>query len=205
MKKNLKAVLICFIPLVLLTSCKNVKIEDDYYYEETEVIDGIKITLKGKGYGVYGQMIEKYKTGSIAGLMSGSPMTIRSSSADDNNSTYNEIYLSFEVNDNVESLEASIDVLKIQGLSQVRVFYTDDEDKEYSLYSKSSGVFENDISVEVQKDVKAVTLYIRAYKYYPASFSSVGFKDDMTEDEFNEIKGKQVNNEIIIKSVNVNR
>ena len=34
----------------IFTSCKNVKIDDDYYYEETETVNGMKITLKGKGY-----------------------------------------------------------------------------------------------------------------------------------------------------------
>ena len=203
--KKITRIISIFISIIALVSCKNVKIEDDYYYEETEVIDGMKITLKGKGYGVYGQMIEKYKTGTISGLMNGSPMVIRSSSADDNNSSYNEIYLSFEVNGNVDSFETSLDVLKLQGLSQIKVYYTDDEDKEYSLYSKSSGVFENDITVNVQKDVKAVILCIRAYKYYPSTYSSVNFKGDMTEEEFKEIKGKQVNNEITIKSVKVNK
>jgi hypothetical protein len=203
--KKITRIISIFISIIALVSCKNVKIEDDYYYEETEVIDGMKITLKGKGYGVYGQMIEKYKTGTISGLMNGSPMVIRSSSADDNNSSYNEIYLSFEVNGNMDSFETSLDVLKLQGLSQVKVYYTDDEDKEYSLYSKSSGVFENDITVDVQKDVKDLTLCIRAHKYYPSTYSSVNFKGDMTEEEFTEIKGKQVNNEITIKSVKVNK
>ena len=203
--KKISRIISIFISIIALVSCKNVKIEDDYYYEETEVIDGMIITLKGKGYGVYGQMIEKYKTGTISGLMNGSPMVIRSSSADDNNSSYNEIYLSFEVNGNVDTFETSLDVLKLQGLSQVKVYYTDDEDKEYSLYSKSSGVFENDITVNVQKDVKAVILCIRAYKYYSSTYSSVNFKGDMTEEEFKEIKGKQVNNEITIKSVKVNK
>ena len=203
--KKITRIIGIFISIIALVSCKNVKIEDDYYYEETEVIDGMKITLKGKGYGVYGQMIEKYKTGTISDLMNGSPMVIRSSSADDNNSSYNEIYLSFEVNGNVDSFETSLDVLKLQGLSQIKVYYTDDEDKEYSLYPKSSGVFENDIIVNVQKDVKAIILCIRAYKYYPSTYSSVNFKGDMTEEEFKEIKGKQVNNEITIKSVKVNK
>ena len=116
--KKITRIIGIFISIIALVSCKNVKIEDDYYYEETEVIDGMKITLKGKGYGVYGQMIEKYKTGTISDLMNGSPMVIRSSSADDNNSSYNEIYLSFEVNGNVDSFETSLDVLKLQGLSQ---------------------------------------------------------------------------------------
>ena len=76
----------------IFTSCKNVKIDDDYYYEETETVNGMKITLKGKGYGVYGQMLEKYKTGSIKDLLAGTPMKIRTNSVDDNNSSENTIW-----------------------------------------------------------------------------------------------------------------
>ena len=85
--------LITAISIILFTSCKNEIIEEDYYYTETDTVDDMLITLKGKGYGLYGQMIEKYKTGSIKELMEGQPMKLRTSSADDNNSTYNEIYL----------------------------------------------------------------------------------------------------------------
>ena len=56
----------------------------------------MKITLKGNGYGYYGQLIEKYKTGSIRELMNGTPLKIKSSSTDDKNAAYNEIFLTFE-------------------------------------------------------------------------------------------------------------
>ena len=98
-----KALLILTAIILIFSSCKNVKIEDDYYYEESETVDGMKITLKGKGYGLYGQLISKYKSGSIGELMAGKPMKIRTASADDNNSSYNEIYLTFEVKGMVKS------------------------------------------------------------------------------------------------------
>ncbi len=188
---------------LLFASCKNVKVEDDYYYEESETIDGMKITLKGKGYGVYGQLIEKYKTGSIKGLMSGTPLKIKTGSADDNNASYNEIYLSFEVNGHVDSFETEVEVLKLQGLSQIRVYYTDQDDKEYSLYSFSSQPFNKKITVD--KDVKAVVLCIRGMKFYPTTFSSVNFKGDMKTEDFEELKGKQVNNEFTINYVKIEK
>ena len=90
MKVNHKGfIFFTILSLIMLSSCKNVKIEEDYYYTETETIDDMIITLKGKGYGLYGQMIEKYKKGSIKELMEGKVMKIRTSSADDNNSSYN--------------------------------------------------------------------------------------------------------------------
>ena len=198
-----KIILLLTALLILFSSCKNVKIEDDYYYEESETIDGMKITLKGKGYGVYGQLIEKYKSGSIKGLMSGTPMKIKTGSADDNNASYNEIYLSFEVNGHVASFETEVEVLKLQGLSQIRVYYTDQEDKEYSLYTFSSEPFTKKITVD--KDVKSVVLFIRGMKFYPISFGSVNFKGDMKTEDFEELKGKQVNNEFTIKSVKIEK
>lgn len=196
-----KALLILTAIILIFSSCKNVKIEDDYYYEESETVDGMKITLKGKGYGLYGQLISKYKSGSIGELMAGKPMKIRTASADDNNSSYNEIYLTFEKNGYVKNFETEIEVLKVQGLSQIRVFYTDDKDKEYSLYSFSKEPFKNNIKVE--KEVKAITLCIRGYKFYPTTFSSLQYKGDWKEEDFEEKKGKQVDNEFTIKSVKI--
>ncbi len=190
---------------LLFASCKNVKVEDDYYYEESETIDGMKITLKGKGYGVYGQLIEKYKTGSIKGLMSGTPLKIKTGSADDNNASYNEIYLSFEVNGHVDSFETEVEVLKLQGLSQIRVYYTDQDDKEYSLKTVSSDPFNKQINVDVDKDVKSIVLCIRGMKFYPTTFSSVNFKGDMKTEDFEELKGKQVNNEFTINYVKIEK
>ena len=190
------------ISLILFSSCKNVKIEDDYYYEETDTVDGMKITLKGKGYGVYGQLIAKYKTGSIKELMNGTPMKIRTGSTDDNNATYNEIYLSFEKNGYVKSLETEIEALKLQGVSQIRVYYTDDKDKEYSLYSFSKAPFKGTIKVE--KEVKTVNLCIRGYKFYPTTLSSLQFKGDWKEEDFEDKKGKQVDNEFTIKYIKIN-
>ena len=40
--KKITRIISIFISIIALVSCKNVKIEDDYYYEETEVIDGMK-------------------------------------------------------------------------------------------------------------------------------------------------------------------
>ena len=187
------------IAFVLFSSCKNVKIEDDYYYTESEAIDDMIITLKGKGYGVYGQMIAKYKSGSIKELMKGEPMKIRSSSSDDNNSTYNEIYLTFEKNGYIKSFETDVSASKPEGICQVKVYYTDSDDKEYSLTSSTylSGV------VNINKEVKAVVLYIKAFKFYPTSYSSLVFKNDLTSDDFEEMKGKQVNNEISINYVKI--
>lgn len=195
--------LISLAATILFTSCKNVKIEDDYYYEESEVIDGMKITLMGKGYGVYGQMIEKYKSGSIKELMQGQPIKIRTSSADDNNSTYNEIYLTFEKNGFIKSFDTEITATKLEGIYQVRVYYTDDEDKEYTL--STSRYLKGEISVN--KDVKNLVLYIRAFKFYPSSYSSLIYKDDITADEFEELKlkGKQINNEISINYIRIER
>lgn len=203
MYKKLLKISIFIFSVLFLYSCKNVKIEDDYYYEESETVDGMKITLKGKGYGVYGQLIEKYKAGSIKGLMSGTPLKIKTGSADDNNASYNEIYLSFEVNGHVDSFETEVEVLKLQGLSQIRVYYTDQDDKEYSLKTVSSDPFNKQINVDVDKDVKSIVLYIKGMKFYPTTFSSVYFKGDMKTEEFEKIKGKQINNQISINNIKI--
>ena len=202
MKKIIVISAVLFFSTLFLFSCQNVKIEDDYYYEETDRIDGWDITLTGKGYGVYGQMLDKYKTGSIAELMSGSPMIIETSSADDNNALYNEIYLTFEKNCYVKSFETDVSALKEQGLYDIRVFYKDDKDYEYTLSSKKypfTGV------IEVEKDVRSITLFIKAYKFYPNAYSSLQFKGDMEEEDFEkkELNGKQVDNKITINYVKI--
>ena len=198
----MKKSIIFFTAIFLLfSSCKNVKIEDDYYYEETDTVDGMKITLKGKGYGVYGQLIAKYKTGSIKELMNGTPMKIRTGSADDNNATYNEIYLSFEKNGYVKSFETEIEALKLQGVSQIRVYYTDDKDKEYSLSTFSKAPFKN--TVKVEKEVKTINLCIRGYKFYPNTLGSLQFKGDWKEADYEDKKGKQVDNEFTIKYIKI--
>ena len=199
--KKITRIISIFISIIVLVSCKNVKIEDDYYYTETETIDGMKITLKGNGYGYYGQLIEKYKTGTIGSLMNGTPMKIRTSSADDKNSTYNEIFLTFEKNGHIASFETDIEALYVPGMAQIRVYYTDENDKDYSLYTYSKEPFSG--KVNVNKDVKSITLYIKAYKFYPNSYSSLNFKGDLTSETYEELKGSQVNNEITINYVRV--
>lgn len=193
--------LITAISIILFTSCKNEIIEEDYYYTETDTVDDMLITLKGKGYGLYGQMIEKYKTGSIKELMEGQPMKFRTSSADDNNSTYNEIYLTFEKNGFIQSFDTEITAAKPEGIYQVRVYYTDDEDKEYTL--STSRYLKGQITVN--KNVKAIVLCIKAYKYYPSSYSSLIFKGDLTSEDYEELPGKQVNNEISINYIAIEK
>lgn len=191
--------IITAITIITFSSCKNEIIDEDYYYIETEVVDDMLITLMGKGYGLYGQMIEDYKSGSIKELMQGQPMKIRTSSADDNNSSYNEIYLTFEINGYVTSFDTDITATKKEGLTQVRVYYLDDEEKEYTL--SGSRYLSGQISVE--KNVKSIVLCIKAYKFYPSSYSSLVYKDDITEDDFKDLSGKQVNNEISINYINI--
>ena len=183
------------------SSCKNVKLEDDYYYEESETVNGMKITLKGKGYGLYGQMIAKYKSGSIKELMEGKAMKFRTSSADDNNSTYNEIYLTFDINGSLKSFETNVSATKKMGLSQVRVYYTDEADKEYTISSSNylSG------KINVNKNVKSVTLFIRAYKFYPASESQLTYKENITAEDYKKLAGKQIDNEILINYVKIEK
>ena len=201
MKKHIFWAASLLISLILV-SCQNEKIEDDYYYEETATVNGWNVTLKGNGYGVYGQMIEKYKTGSITELLSGSPMKIKTSSTDDNNAAYNEIFLTFEKKGYVKSFETDVSALKEQGLCDIRVYCKDDKDSEYSLSSKKYPFNEK---IEVERDISSITLYIKAYKFYPTSFNYLQFKGDWEEEDFEkkELKGKQVDNEITIKYVKI--
>lgn len=199
MKKHYIFLTALLIISIFLISCKNVKIEDDYYYTETADIDGWKITLKGNGYGLYGQMIEKYKSGSIEELMNGSPMTIETSSADDNNSSYNEIYLTFEKDVYVKSFETDVSILKEEGLSQIRVSCKDEMDNETTLYS--SYPFNGKIIVD--KNVKSITLYIRGLKFYPTSYNYLTYKGKLKENNYEEIKGQQINNEITINYIKI--
>ena len=187
------------LTIILFSSCQNVKIEDGYYYTETEVINGMTVTLKGKGYGVYGQMIEKYKSGSIKALMEGQPMKIKTSSSDDNNSTYNEIYITFEKNGYIKTFDTDVSASKPEGICQVKVSYIDENDKEYAL---TSTTYLNG-QVTVDKEVKSVILYIKAYKFYPTSYSSLVFKGDVTAESFEDLKGRQVNNELSINYVRI--
>ena len=197
--KNSFITVFLIITIILFSSCKNVKIDEDYYYTETDVFNGMSITLKGKGYGVYGQMIEKYKSGSIKELMEGQPMKIRTSSSDDNNSSYNEVFLTFKKNTYIKSFDTEISATKPAGLAQVKVSYTDENDKEYSL--TSSKYLKG--KVNVNKNVKSIILYIRAYKFYPASYSSLVFKGDLTSDSYEELNGRQVNNELSINYIRI--
>lgn len=187
------------LTIILFSSCQNVKIEDGYYYTETEVINGMTVTLKGKGYGVYGQMIEKYKSGSIKALMEGQPIKIKTSSSDDNNSTYNEIYITFEKNGYIKAFDTDVSASKPEGICQVKVSYIDENDKEYAL---TSTTYLNG-QVTVDKEVKSVILYIKAYKFYPTSYSSLLFKGDVTAESFENLKGRQVNNELSINYVRI--
>lgn len=197
--KNSFITVFLIITIILFSSCKNVKIDEDYYYTETDVFNGMSITLKGKGYGVYGQMLEKYKSGSIKELMEGQPMKIRTSSSDDNNSSYNEVFLTFKKNTYIKSFDTEISAIKPAGLAQVKVSYTDENDKEYSLTSSTylKG------KVNVNKNVKSIILYIRAYKFYPASYSSLVFKGDLTAGSYEELNGRQVNNELSINYIRI--
>ena len=182
-----KALLFLTAIILIFSSCKNVKIEDDYYYEESETVDGMKITLKGKGYGLYGQLIS---------------MKIRTASADDNNSSYNEIYLTFEVKGMVKSFETEVEVEKVAGLSQIRVYYTDDKDKEYSVGTYSKEPFKGKLNIN--KEVNAVTLCIRGYKFYP-TWGSLSFKGDLKSEDYEELQGKQINNEFTINYVKIEK
>ena len=197
--KKYKYLSLLIIALSLFSSCENVKIEDDYYYIETENIDGMEITLKGNGYGVYGQMLPKYMTGSIKELMQGTPLKIQTSAADDNNPSYNEIFLTFEKNGYIKSFETDISVLKEDGLVQTKVTYIDEDNKEQYLNTKYP--LEGEILVD--KKVKSITLYIKGYKYYPTTFSSIYYKGDLTSEDYEELKGTQVDNEFTINYVRI--
>lgn len=197
--KNSIISVLLVLTIILFSSCQNVKIEDGYYYTETEVINGMTVTLKGKGYGVYGQMIEKYKSGSIKALMEGQPIKIKTSSSDDNNSTYNEIYITFEKNGYIKAFDTDVSASKPEGICQVKVSYIDENDKEYAL---TSTTYLNG-QVTVDKEVKSVILYIKAYKFYPTSYSSLLFKGDVTAESFEDLKGRQVNNELSINYVRI--
>ena len=202
MKTGRKSFIIFSILILsIFTACKNVKIEEDYYYTEEETVDGMLITLKGKGYGLYGQMIEKYKKGSIKELMEGNTMRIRTSAADDNNSSYNEIYLTFEVNGYVKSFDTDVTATKKEGLTQVRVYYIDGEENEYTL---STSKYLNG-KITVEKEVTSIVLCIKAYKYYPTTYFNPTYTDDFTKDDFDGLAGKQVNNEISIGYIKIEK
>lgn len=196
MKKNYRLFIILIV-FSLFTACENVKIEDDYYYTETETIDGMVITLKGNGYGLYGQLIENYKSGSIKELMAGKAMKIRSSAADDNNTSYNEIFLTFEKKAFLKSFSTDIQVKKLEGLCQIRLSYIDKNgtEKIVSTEYPMSGTF------AIDDEIKSITLYIKGFKYYPAAYNSLNYKNSITEEKFAKIAGKQVDNEFIIKNV----
>ena len=198
MKKSYFLFLI-LIAISLFTACENVKIEEDYYYTETETIDGIVITLKGNGYGLYGQLIEDYKTGSIKELMAGKPMKIRSSEADDNNASYNEIFLTFEKKGLLKSFTTDINVKKMEGLSQVKLSYIDKDGKEIIVSSS----YPMSQTFTIEDDIQSITLYIKGFKYYPTAYSSLNYKNNITEEQFKKIAGDQVHNEFVIKNVSL--
>ena len=192
---------ICFFSLIIFLSCfsacKNEIIEEGYYYTETAHVDGMKITLKGSGYGIYGQLLEKYKNGSIKGLMNGKAMKIKGSSFDDNNSTYNEIFLTFEKEAYLKSFETDVSVKKEAGLVSVRISCIDDAGIEQTLSTQYP--FTGKITVD--KDIKSITLSIKGYKYYPSSYSSLNYKGQLKPEDFDDLKGKQVDNVFTINNV----
>ena len=194
---------ICFLILIIVlccfSACKNEIIEEGYYYTETAHIDGMKITLKGNGYGVYGQLLEYYKSGSIKGLMKGKPMKIKSSSFDDNNSNYNEIFLTFEKNDYLKSYEADVSVAEEAGLASLRVYCVDDAGNEQTL----SNQYPLNGKITVEKDIKSITLCIKGYKYYPTSYGSLNYKGQLTAEDYVKKQGKQVDNKFTINYVNL--
>ena len=55
----------------------------------------------------------------------------------------------------------------------------------------------------VDKKVKSITLYIKGYKYYPTTFSSIYYKGDLTSEDYEELKGTQVDNEFTINYVRI--
>ncbi len=197
MKKEFLSLI--FVFCIFFPSCKNVKIEDDYYYSESHTLNDMTITLKGTGYGLYGQLIEKYKRGSLQGLMQGEPLIIKSSSADEKNSSYNEIFLTVEKNGYVSSFNTGLSVSKISGLTQVKVSYKDENDKEFTLASgyPLAGPY------TIGKNVKSITLYIKGFKYYPLAYNSLLYKGDLTEATFAELAGDQVDNEFTINYLRV--
>ena len=183
--------------LTCFSACKNEIIEEGYYYIEKANIDGMKIFLKGNGYGVYGQMLEKYKNGSIRSLMKGKAMKIKGSSFDDNNSNYNEIFLTFEKESFLETFETDVSVKKEEGLVSFRISCVDAAGNEQTLSTQYPPAGK----ITVEKDIKSITLYIKGYKYYPSSYGSLSYKGQITAEKFEDMKGKQVDNEFTINSV----
>lgn len=206
MKRIIQRACLCFFIIITtaLISCKNFKHEDDYYYTETASTDDneISVTLKGTGYGLYGQLIAKseYRSGSLEDFLKGGELSFKTTSADSNNATYNEIFLIFEPTSIVNTFSINVAPEKTSGLASLKVSYTDTEDKENTLTS-SCPIPSN---LTIGKDVKKITLYIKAYKFYPSSYSSLTYKADEDQDDFNQNKAdKQVNNTITISGLKI--
>lgn len=184
----------------IFLSCKFSKYDEDYYYKIEENINGIELSCYGTGFGKYGQMLE-LKSTSIEDCFNETGFSIQTTSTDSNNTSYNELYLDFILNGYISSFTADFEILKVQGIAGFKISYTDNDDKETSLSTK----FAQNAEFSINKEVKKISVYFKGYKFFPDSYSSISYKEEMTESEYKEMyKGHQVNNIFTIKNVCLN-
>lgn len=183
--------------LFSLSACTLSKYDEDYYYKIEKNIDGIDLSCYGKGYGKYGSLLENYST-DIEDCFTETGFSVKTGSTDANNATYNELYLDFILNDYVTTFSASFDILKKAGLSSFKISYTDTEEKETSLTTS----FSENTSFNIEKEIQKISVYFKGYKFYPDSYSSLTYKDDIESADYStNYKGKQINNLFTIKNV----
>ncbi len=189
------------ILLFFLSSCGLGKYDEDYYYKIEEEINGISVSCYGKGYGKYGTLLETYST-NIEDCFTDTGYSVQTGSTDANNATYNELYLEFILNDYVGLFSADFEILKKAGLSGFKISYTDLEEKETSLTTS----FTESASYNIEKEINKITIYFKGYKFYPDSYSSLTYKDDIESDGYStNYKGKQINNVFTVRNAKIEK
>ncbi|MCR4579332.1 MAG: hypothetical protein K5681_03190 [Treponema sp.] len=195
-KKTFTIILFLFSTL-LIFSCGLQKYDEDYYYTIEASVDDIDISCYGKGYGKYGQLLERFSN-EIENCFNDTGFYVYTTSTDAVSASYNELFLDFIIDRYVTSISADFDILQIAGLSQFKITYTDTSETEVTLTSSYS----ENVSLTVGKEVSKISIYFKGLKFYPDSYSSLPNKGDISSDDYAQLyKGRKISNKFTIMNV----
>lgn len=182
--------------LMLLCGCEFTTYDEDYYHSVEKSYDNVIINVQGKGYGKYGQLLDKYIT-NVDDIFTNEGFSISSGTADVNNGiSSNEITVAMDFNEPVKHFECQFEILKKYGFDSISI-------SEKSV--DGTVITRNELLTNYSSsntNIDNITIVIKLLKFYPEEYNNFKYKNEIPKKEYIEsYKGKQVNNIFKISNI----
>ena len=187
----MKKLMFIFSVFIIFSSCDLNSFEEEFYYKKTAALDNVQVEVEGKGYGKYGQLLEK-KSNEVEGIFTEDGFSVGTTSADINNGvSSNEIFITFIFPEPRTSFSAKFALSEPYGLDSFKITCKESEEKEFTAVSS----FSEDVSYNSSTPFTKMVVYVKLFKFFPDNYSSFRYRTDVTEAVFkSDYKGKLTNN-----------